>query len=52
MHIDLWKKYDIASINGNQYYILFVDDARKFVTVHFLKKKDEAAQHVKIIWKI
>ena len=46
-HIDLWGKYDIASINGYQYYILFVDDATRYVTVHFLKKKDEAAQHVK-----
>ena len=26
-HINLWGKYDIASIHGNQYYILFVDDA-------------------------
>ena len=26
-HIDLWGKYDITSINGNQYYILFIDDA-------------------------
>lgn len=46
-HIDLWGKYDIASINKNQYYILFVDDATRYITVHFLKKKDEAIQHVK-----
>ena len=46
-HIDLWGKYDIASINGHQYYILFVDDAMRYVTVHFLKRKDEAVQHVK-----
>ena len=46
-HIDLWGKYDIASINGHQYYILFVDDATRYVTVHFLKRKDEAVQHVK-----
>ena len=50
-HIDLWGKYDIASIHGNQYYILFVDDTTRYVTVHFLKWKDEAAQHVKIILK-
>ncbi|KAF9460598.1 hypothetical protein BDZ94DRAFT_1141706, partial [Collybia nuda] len=25
-HMDLWGKYSIASINGNQYYIVFVDD--------------------------
>ena len=26
-HIDLWGKYDVVSINGNQYYILFMDDS-------------------------
>jgi len=26
-HMDLWGKYDVASINGNQYYLLMVDDA-------------------------
>ena len=46
-HIDLWGKYEIASIHGNQYYILFIDDATRYVTVHFLKRKDEAAKQVK-----
>ena len=46
-HIDLWGKYDIASINGNQYYILFVDDSERFNTTEFLKGKHEAAQKVK-----
>jgi transposase InsO family protein len=45
-HIDLWGKYDVTSINGHQYYIVFVDNAARWTTVHFLKKKDEAAQHV------
>ena len=27
-HIDLWGKYSIRSINGNQYYIMMVDDAQ------------------------
>jgi hypothetical protein len=35
-HIDLWGKYSITSINGNQYYILFVDDAERFSTMEFL----------------
>lgn len=34
-HIDLWGKYKIISINKNQYYILFVDDASRYVTVFF-----------------
>ena len=27
-HIDVWGKYRVASINGNQYYTIFVDDAQ------------------------
>ena len=46
-HIDLWGKYSITSINRNQYYILFVDDAERFTTTEFLKGKGEALQKVK-----
>ncbi len=45
-HMDLWGKYDITSINGNQYYLLLVDDATRYVTVYFLKKKDQAVQKI------
>ena len=45
-HIDLWGKYDLQSSNKNQYYILFVDDYSRYVTVHFLKAKSEASKHV------
>ena len=46
-HIDLWGKYSIVSINRHQYYIVFVDDAGQYMTVDFLKGKDEASQKVK-----
>ena len=46
-HIDLWGKYEVASINGHQYYIVFIDDATRFTTINFLKKKDEASIRVK-----
>jgi hypothetical protein len=46
-HMDLWGKYDVTSIHGHQYYLLLVDDATRYVTVYFLKGKNEAAQHVK-----
>ena len=39
IHIDLWGKYSVNSIEGNQYYILFVDDYSRYVTVKFLKQK-------------
>jgi transposase InsO family protein len=46
-HIDLWGKYAVQSIHGNQYYILFVDDYSRYVTVKFLKSKTEAQQCVR-----
>jgi len=46
MHMDLWGKYDVMSINRNQYYLLMVDDAMHYVTVKFLKMKDQAAQKI------
>ena len=46
-HIDLWGKYEVTSINGHQYYALFVDDASRYMTLRFLKGKNEAAQVVK-----
>jgi hypothetical protein len=46
-HIDLWGKYEIASINGAYYYLLMIDDTSRHTTVVFLKSKDQAAQRVK-----
>jgi len=46
-HIDVWGKYSVSSINGFQYYLLMVDDASRYVTVEFLKSKDQAVQKVK-----
>jgi hypothetical protein len=43
-HMDLWGKYDTASIHGNHYYLLMIDDSTRYITTEFLKKKDEAAQ--------
>jgi transposase InsO family protein len=43
----VWGKYDVQSINGHQYYLLFVDDATRYTTVNFLKRKDEASSRVK-----
>jgi hypothetical protein len=52
-HIDVWGKYSVASINQNNYYILFVNDSKKFSTTEFrsdsefLKQKGEAQQKIK-----
>ena len=46
-HADLWGKYDVTSINGCQYYLLLIDDATRYITVRFLKTKDQAASQIK-----
>src|SRR6202453_665188 len=45
-HIDLWGKYPIKSINGNQYNIVLVDDAQRYISVEFLKERNEVSQAV------
>ena len=45
-HLDLWGKYDVASIHSNHYYLLLVDDATCYVTVEFLKTKSKAMQKI------
>src|SRR5713226_3233614 len=37
---------DIASIRGNQYFLLLIDDATRYITIKFLKAKSNAAQEV------
>src|SRR6266853_2021321 len=32
-HVDVWGKYDVASINGHSYYLLLIDDTSCYVTV-------------------
>lgn len=45
-HIDLWGKCQINLIQSHQYYILFVDDYSRYITVKFLKAKNKAQQHI------
>ena len=45
-HIDLWEKYSIRSINGHQYYLLLVDNAKRFATIECVKQKSDAAQAI------
>jgi hypothetical protein len=37
----------VSSINGYQYYLSFVVNASRYITVKFLKTEDQAAQKVK-----
>ena len=46
-HIDVWGKYSTTSINGNQYFLLMVDDSCQFNTTEFMKTKKQAAEKVR-----
>jgi len=45
-HVDLWGKYEIASIHRSQYYLIMIDDALRYITVKFLKKKCHASAKI------
>nr|GFA46289.1 retrovirus-related Pol polyprotein from transposon TNT 1-94 [Tanacetum cinerariifolium] len=42
LHMDLRGSMRIASINGNRYVLVIVDDYSRYTWVHFLRSKDEA----------
>ena len=44
---DVWGPARTQSIGGSRYYISFIDDATRTVTVFFMKTKDEATNYVK-----
>jgi gag-pre-integrase-like protein len=45
-HMDLWEKYDVTSIRGNQYFLLLIDNAIRYVTLKFHKAKSDATHKV------
>ena len=42
IHSDLCGPLNIPSVGGSRYFITFIDDYSRYVTVYFLKTKDEA----------
>nr|GFC05343.1 putative ribonuclease H-like domain-containing protein [Tanacetum cinerariifolium] len=44
LHMDLCRPMRIASINGNRYILVIVDDHSRYTWVHFLRSKDEAPE--------
>ena len=46
-HMDLWGKYPVQSIHGNQYFHSFLDDSTRLPRITFLKLKDDAITAVK-----
>jgi len=46
-HTDLWGKYPVQSIHGNQYFHTFLNDKTQYPHIRFLKHKDEMGQSIK-----
>nr|GFC01410.1 retrovirus-related Pol polyprotein from transposon TNT 1-94 [Tanacetum cinerariifolium] len=51
LHMDLCGPIRIASINGNWYVLVIVDDYSRYTWVHFLISKDEAPEVIKTFLK-
>ena len=47
VHIDLYGPIGIESYSGDKFFILFVDDYFRMMTVMYLKEKLEASQKFK-----
>ncbi|CAH9104736.1 unnamed protein product, partial [Cuscuta epithymum] len=41
MYSDVWGPSPLFSINGNRYFVLFIDDCTKFVWIYFLSHKSQ-----------
>jgi len=44
IHSDIWGPAQTPTLNGNRYYIIFVDDYSRFMWIYFLKEKSEALE--------
>ncbi|GJZ11809.1 integrase, catalytic region, zinc finger, CCHC-type containing protein [Tanacetum coccineum] len=47
LHMDLCGPMRVASINGNKYILVIVDDFSRYAWVYFLHSKDEAPEIIK-----
>nr|GEZ02889.1 putative reverse transcriptase domain-containing protein [Tanacetum cinerariifolium] len=47
LHMDLCGPMRIATINGERYILVIVDDYSRYTWVHFLRSKDEALEVIK-----
>ncbi|KAJ9552510.1 hypothetical protein OSB04_016555 [Centaurea solstitialis] len=41
IYSDVWGPAPISSLNGNNYFLLFIDDCTKFIWVYFLRSKSQ-----------
>jgi len=46
IHTDVWGPLPVASIRGTRYYVTFINDFSKKVSVYFMKQKIESISEV------
>ena len=44
IHYDIWDPAPTPTVNGYQYFILFIDDYSRFTWIYFLKHRSELSQ--------
>ena len=45
-HSDIWGPYRVQLLQGSRYFITFIDNYTRRVTVYFLKEKSQAKQKI------
>jgi hypothetical protein len=51
IHSDVYGKYDVESMGGKRYHVVFLDDHSSFVQIYFIRKKDEVFSCYKVFEK-
>ncbi|KAL4565709.1 hypothetical protein LXL04_029812 [Taraxacum kok-saghyz] len=52
VYSDVWGPSPFFSINGNRYFLLFIDDCSKFVWIYFLSQKSQVLSTFKLFHKM
>ncbi|HEX4849418.1 MAG TPA: DDE-type integrase/transposase/recombinase, partial [Puia sp.] len=47
VHTDVWGPAQVSSLDGSQYYVTFIDEATRKVSIYFLRQKSDVFQTFK-----
>jgi GAG-pre-integrase domain len=47
VHSDVWGPFSVKTLNGNRFFIIFVDDSTRMTWLYLLKTKGEVASIIK-----
>ena len=48
IHSDVCGPFQVESVGGSRYFVTFIDDFTKFISVHFIKSKAEVLEKFKL----